>query len=46
MKSSFEALSREFGEKNMIVKLQNSLEDTSVHNMFEVYIYPVPVCKH
>ena len=30
MKSSFEALSREFVEKNMLVKIYNSLEDTSV----------------
>ena len=33
MKSSFEALSREFVGKNTIVKLQNSLKDTPVCNM-------------
>ena len=33
MKSSFEALSREFAGKNTIVKLKNSLEDSSVRNM-------------
>ena len=33
MKSSFEALPREFEGKNTIVKLQNNLEDTSVRNM-------------
>ena len=34
MKTSYEALSREFVGKNTMVKLQNSLEDTSVSNMF------------
>ena len=33
MKSSFEALSREFVGKNTLVTLQNSIEDSSVHNM-------------
>ena len=33
MKSSFEALSREFVGKNTIAKLQNSLKDTPVCNM-------------
>ena len=39
MKRSFEALSREFVGKDTIVKLLNSLEDTSVRNMLLKVVY-------
>ena len=39
MKSSFEALSREFVGKNTLVTLYNSLEDSFVRNMLVKAVY-------